>query len=74
MLGGGLAGTALGIPASIGTYEVARAGGLSPDASYILSAAPRGAMLGGGLALGLNHGLKNLYNDIAQKRLSGEFK
>ncbi len=74
MLGGGLIGGALALPASIGTREILKSAGASPGVGYVTSAIPRAALLGGGLALGFNHGLSTVYNDIAKKRLSGEFK
>ena len=74
-LGGMAGGTALSFPAAVGTYMTMRDGfNADPSTRRLGMAAVQGALIGGGAGLGISHGMKNVYNDIAKKRLAGEFK
>ncbi len=73
-MGSALAGGLASVPVGLGTGMTMNALGASPTASSIGMSAVQGGLVGGSAGLGLVHGIRNVYDDIARKRLSGEFK
>ena len=74
MAGGGLVGTSMALPVGLGMREMAYRNGMSGLPASIGTGAAMGGFIGTGIGHGARLALNDAFNDIAKKRLSGEFK